>query len=413
MAFHQYDSDGLGPLDATNINIMNLISGLFPHVLSSSQLKVEKIGEGSYNRVYGVTILPAEARRDSATILTNRIKGFFAASRKSREYVVRFPHDRELTGDALADQILREISTLQVINSRLHFPTPQVVDYSVNSANVLGKPFVLQTRLRGQCLYDLWRHLNAKQRASAVKQITKITEQIASVTAHRAGTISTENLGFPNMSRIEVDPFPVPGPYRSADLDLQTPRTGSTSTQTPFQWMIEQHERWTRYEYSIGQNNQDVWMQLIDIAKLLQRRGWLGNTFHLVHNDLFPRNIMASIKDTSTVEITGIVDWDFACFAPKCAALTVPSWTWELDRGEVLLDESGHQLPTEEDEKNTACREAFHDSASVEFKRFASSHDSFIAQRVYAVFGQGLKAPSMRSVATKTILQWSELHPEE
>jgi hypothetical protein len=63
----------------------------------------------------------------------------------------------------------------------------------------------------------------------------------------------------------------------------------------------------------------------------------ISDRFHFTHLDLYPRNILVCVTGDSSVEVTRILDWDDALFAPKHMACRAPRWLWE---GEEEMDET-------------------------------------------------------------------------
>ena len=60
--------------------------------------------------------------------------------------------------------------------------------------------------------------------------------------------------------------------------------------------------------------------------------------FHLIHGDLFPRNILVRPTSSVSVEITGVIDWDMAHFGPKFMATAPPLFFWNGGHEVVQLD---------------------------------------------------------------------------
>jgi aminoglycoside phosphotransferase (APT) family kinase protein len=373
---------------------------------------VEYIGHGSYNCVIGVTIKASEPRRDSGIALGSLMK-LFSNSVKLKEYVVRIPINYEKSKEDLADELLRDVAVLQVVAPRLSVPIPIVVEYDMTSNNVLVDPYVIQTRLRGSSLQTFWDDLNCRQRVSAIKQITKITEKIAAVTASTAGFISVDNLKFPSTSHIENAQFPVPLHKLGLDSKFTKPRWGPAAPQTPLEWITEQCERWCEYEEIVSDtDNRERWWQLVCIARSLERKGWLGETFHLVHNDLFARNLMAVVKDAATVEITGVVDWDFAFFGPKFMALRAPTFAWMEDRLNCESNEQ-HANYQPEGRTNRAVRHAYCDAASHEYVTFAFAPEAILARRMFQVVTKGMLNRVRMDESASIARDWNALYPSD
>ncbi|KAJ4359321.1 hypothetical protein N0V95_002245 [Ascochyta clinopodiicola] len=102
--------------------------------------------------------------------------------------------------------------------------------------------------------------------------------------------------------------------------------------------MLALIDLWVDYEQEFypDEDNFAPWSKTKAILHSLQRRDLLDNKFYLSHGDLAPRNILAEISDESPIEITGVVDWDFACFAPKFCAYKVPLGLWDDDEDNAV-----------------------------------------------------------------------------
>lgn len=391
---------------ATEVKVTHLASQLFPYVESSAQLEVAYLGTGSYNRVIGLTVKGYTPLRYSGNVLSN-LRRLFSNS-KPKEYVVRIPYNYE---DELAEELLYDIAILQVVAPRLSVPIPTVVDYDTTSDNVLDSPYLLQTRMRGSCLQLIWNDMNCRQRVSAIKQITAITEKISAVTSPIAGRISADNVHFPSTSHIEISQFPVPNCTVGPNDEFKKPKYGPAKAQTPLEWIVEQCERFSEYEEIVTDGgNRELWWQLICIAQCLERKGWLGDKFYLSHNDLFARNIMAVIKDVATVEITGVIDWDMATFSPRFMALRAPFHMWADDPHLYEDDENRiHEEPARRTDR--AVKQAYCDAASDEYRRFAFAPEAILARRMFEVLTNGMLA---RKEETASIVRaWNALYPSD
>jgi hypothetical protein len=117
----------------SKMKIKTVISTVFPHIKYINQPHIKKIGQGTFNKIYGMIVPPVGSH-----VLRSSLTGQFEF-----QYFVRIPYDREATGQDLADETAREVAILQVVNARLSFPTPTVIEYSVGSNNALGQPFIV------------------------------------------------------------------------------------------------------------------------------------------------------------------------------------------------------------------------------------------------------------------------------
>lgn len=393
--------DGVDNIDVMKMKLMVLVAESFPDVISSNDVIIENIGAGSYNRVFGLTILHTFGSGTGCNFLPSKVR--------PEQYVIRVPHDRSYGGEDLVAQLYQEIAILDVIRPRLSMPVPRILGYDLNFDNPLGVPYILQTRIRGQSLDTIWPRLTDTQRASAVRRVTEITENIALVTSRVPGLISDRNLDNPSETHIEMDQYHVPDSILSDDPGVNY-STGPAKRQTPMAWMIEMCHRWQKSGETAGIfGDEGIWRQIICIIRYLQKRGWLGETFHLVHNDLYPRNIMAHVKNASTIEITGIIDWDMACFAPKFVGLRSPYWAWTDHR--AVGEEEGTLRPRYRGDQ--IIQEAFLDEASDDFARFAFDADAILARQLFKVVTWGMLTKRHRTRAEDVIRRWDLLHPED
>ena len=71
----------------------------------------------------------------------------------------------------------------------------------------------------------------------------------------------------------------------------------------------------------------DYMQSLTEVAATMDRLGCLGDGYRcLTHLYLAGRNIMVELGPDDTVDITGILDWGSAVFAPKFVSCAPPWW---------------------------------------------------------------------------------------
>ncbi|CAO2656573.1 Nn.00g053760.m01.CDS01 [Neocucurbitaria sp. VM-36] len=402
--------DGQEPCVTFKYKVIQLVAELFPFVEASSQLVIDEVGAGSFNRVIGVTILPSKTRPESNT---GRHSSKLLLISQPQEYVIRMPLDGRDELSRLSSETKFDIAILQVIGSRLAIPVPKVLECDLSANNALAKPFVVQTRLRGQSLQSLAETLNIRQMASAVEQVTKIIEKVAAFTTPAAGFISTENLNFPSTFHIQLMQYPIPTEEVAAMFPGSKNANEQTALpQTPFELLVDHCYRWRKYEESVYHyGNKSIWAQILTIVRTLNRRGWLGDRLHLVHDDLYPRNILAVIDSPDTVEITGIVDWDMSFFGPKFVALRPPYWAWMEDYA-YERDEDNASIDPEE-EHNMLLKIAFMEAASEDFFQFALSQEAILARKLFYILVGGLMSDERRAAAYELFREWSALYPAD
>ncbi|KAH7345903.1 hypothetical protein BKA66DRAFT_433841 [Pyrenochaeta sp. MPI-SDFR-AT-0127] len=397
--------------DILQVRLLQLVSELFPEIKGSSQMIIEEIGWGSYNQVMGVTIWQSEPFQGLAATVQNFFSRLCRTAKVQRssdhqDYAIRFPfHDgNEFT--ILGNDMGRDVAVLQILQSCLAIPLPKVIKYDLGKDNALQKPYILQNRIRGQTLEVLMDTLNSKQ-------MTHIVEKIAAITAPAAGMISGENAADIRGWESKLKQFAVPT-YTVAEAfpDYAQPSAEPAQAQTPLKYLIVHCQRWLAYEASMGYSkNEALWADIIVVARSLDRLGLLGDCFHLVHDDLFPRNILAEVKDSTSVEIRGIIDWDISFFAPKCVAFRPPYWAWigedaqERDEGNARIEP--------EDDTGVSLQEAFLTAASDEYIRFGFSQEGVFARQLFYVVERGVLTPCEVDLANMLVSQWRTLYPSD
>ncbi|RMZ66847.1 phosphotransferase enzyme family [Pyrenophora seminiperda CCB06] len=381
------------------LQVLQLISDLFPGAETEREPEINMIGQGSFNVVIGVTLKGPESAHKSGSTIGCRLAKLFTRE-PLRKFALRLPLDNS--------GIERDVVTLQVISSHLSIPVPKIIKYDLETANAVGKRFTLQTRLAGEPLHALWAKLNRPQRLSAVQQITKVTEKIACCTSLAAGFISGRNIDCYS-SVIHLDQFMVPTESEgSRRPQFPQPTTQPAPKQTPHEFLMDLCRRWLAYEATFGHDHHSrpLWQELMSLIDALAQGGWLGDRFHLVHGDLFARNILAAITSSTTVKITGVVDWDMACFAPKFMALRAPFWAWVGDE----RDEDG--APYEPfGMEGRMLKNAFRSAASREYINFGLSAESVVARKLFKVVSGGMMCQGNRDLAIQLLHQWRMLHP--
>ena len=372
--------------------VLILAAQLFPETRCSKDLQVEYIGSGSFHDVVGFTVptLKLVTRNPDDTAGS----GHFAI--EEEKYVVRMP--RSDVTDPNVD-MRRDIAVLRGLSGRLDVPIPRVIAFNVTKNNLLDAPYTLETRLRGRSLEDLVsKDTSEEQNVYVLKQVVQLVENLAQVTAPYAGWIA-EEFGE-GIDRL----FCSSGiPMKFFDFPFDASALAELPDRRPLTFMLKLVDLWLEYEHECCPNEDNFasWFRIKAILHSLQRHDLLGETFHLSHGDLASRNILAEIVDESSIEITGVVDWDFACFAPKFCMYRAPMDMW--DGGEdVAIEECTSELV-----------EIFKTIASPEYVRYAVSVDAQLGRKIWYTLRTGMVGEERRWYASNNIWEWERLHPED
>lgn len=372
--------------------VLLLAAELFPRAACSADLRVEYVGGGSYHHVVGISVpMPQPAIGEPSSAASNT-----PSAAEGGRYVVRIPRDD--VGDPHVD-LQREVAVLKGLEGQLEVRIPRVVAFDVSTENALGAPYTLETRLRGCSLEDLLGgDASEAQTESAFRQVVRLVEDLARITAPYGGWV-TESGECGIDERVSASRLPV----RLFSFPFEASSLASLPDQTPLTFMLALADLWIEHECAScpDEANLESWAKIKDIVHSLQRRDLLGDAFHLSHGDLAPRNILADVVDESSVEITGVVDWDFACFAPRFCAYRAPMDLWDGDEGKAL------------ESCNASLIRVFEETASEDYVRCAFSKEAKIGRAIWSTVRSGMLDEDRRWRASKNIWDWERLHPED
>jgi hypothetical protein len=396
------------PWETFQTKVLQLALELFP---DSRKTQVSHMKGGGFNRVAGITVTLPGPKKYTWEWFCRSCKFVFGTCPRhdTEEYVLRIPRHDDSTLEF-------DIATFKLVESRLSLPTPVVTHSDLSEDNAIGSQYMVQRRLHGQNLYDLWDSLNLEQKKSVARQVTRLVSEIAEVTSEAAGRPArTWAPGMP----FELEKFEIPRPGLADKTHTGHPGPGpeSASKQTPLEYFLDQCRRW--HKYNIDAQEVDIEKnRLSDLAGVARRLDFLGffepDTFHLCHCDLQPYNMLVEVRDEETVEITGILDWDSALFAPSFVAYRAPFWLWYPDDApsDERFDYEDNANIEPQTEAEHELKKVFMETASPEFLKHAFSPEILITRDIFHLLKRGLYDDWDTFVAESSVEKFRELHPE-
>lgn len=254
----------------------------------------------------------------------NRVIGiFFSNSRSHRDsYVLRIPrHPRGVE----ADDFKNQVAIAYFLGSKL--PVPTIHAYDTTTSNAVSRQYVLQKRVSGSCLENVYESMSAQERlhiASRVADMIIRMEQIAFPTAGRLTSTSNlpdrcSDLKDLNIS-LGIGPFQIhyrPGPSFTRGQSVKEILCGLIDSQIahfdPQDRMLEK------------------WETLHEVVLEMDRVGYLeGSDTVLWHWDFAARNILVDHAQDGSWEISGVLDWDDVLSVPRVMSRKPPAWLWHL-----------------------------------------------------------------------------------
>lgn len=399
------------PYDTFKEKVFELVRQIYPNK-SAEDIVLERMKGGGFNRVIGLTVHIPQ-RSDSFFLvkkLRNMLSRWFGfrwldSTKNDERFVLRTPR---FPGDSV--EMGYHLATLEYVSQCVPYPIPVVIAHDKTTANAISSAYMLQRRLAGQSLHDLWDTLNFEQKSSAVRQLTDILLNLNKVKSTTAGIVSRFNVN--DNSPVELEAFPVP------DLGVSDPKFPKANTeraqpQTTKEFLVSLCERQKEYGNRNGHTFRDaVWDGLYDTMIKLYKLGFLPNDepFHLTHLDFQLRNLLAEVVDETNIKVTGVIDWDTAAFCPKFVSYRPPFFLWDEEEFfDELNEDTALKIP--KDPEKQELKKLFETLAGDEFLKYAYGQEYVLARRMFYVLHTGVKGSYEMRLAKGAIADFDKLYP--
>lgn len=330
------------------------------------------------------------------------------ANEYEHELVVRLPLDLKYVS---SDQfILEELWEYRSLWKTLK--TPQVF---CSGLPKLTWPCTVMQRIRGMPLSSVWTRATVRMRISIARQMGAIYRDLLNTQSPVAGvfgkssgthtqTFPLEPLGSQEatthsgqnkiLNRLAKHPNreELMSLYRRLLLRSRTMRNPYECIMTALDWRtflcdvgcpgpIYSRSTFEAYKLVVDDMHRMGVFSIINMSE---------TPFSLWHIDLFPRNIMVDISpEDDTAEISGVIDWDKAMFAPSFAASS-PQWMWrncyfwkvKCCGRDIEIEQFAHQDCGPHNDDSIAVKEAFFESAGPLWRMMADDPAFVMARKV-------------------------------
>ena len=361
---------------------------------------IERLPGGDNNRITGIT-LPA------------------SYSQKNCNFILRVR--RENSDQARPD---REVALVKYVRQRTSIPVPTTVRKDFTCNNPLEKPYVLQNRIAGTDLNLLWDELSHLQRCTVAREVGRVIRILLSLESPVAGLLEAWSEDTAEAHCPAIVPFEL----REANgdlideselknaIDVEAPREPHST----LEFFECQFRRWRAVALTENGGEVDYTFELYDRMLIAVREmdalGLLSQSNCLCHVDLHSRNIMVDRKSDGHLEITAIIDWDEAVFAPKFVNCMPPRWIW--DDQKYLLDEDdldpwpyenegANRVPATPEQREL--KQVFETSAGPEYLSMAYSEHSRHSRGLFRVATIGLNDNQCYKAAERILREWEIL----
>lgn len=367
------------------------------------QFVIEHMRGGGYNSVVGITIIGQDEDVESRMVL--RVPRMDAS-----------PSDQDVTN-------------LQFVQEYLNLPTAKIIAYDFSENSPLKSPYCIQTRIPGHDLESKqlsYPSLSHKQKLAFVEEFCEtILLGLQFVQYPWIGQINKSKDGYTVSpfdalqeneklitARASQRAFFKPRPLGPYELTSPQDPKDRLHIQSILHFFEVQFGRYRNLEHHgadldpAAQWEETIWHRLVKAARQMYEYGCLDCEYYcLTHYDLDPRNIMVEIQDDGLPKITGIVDWDLACFAPDWVGCKPPVWIWNwLDGGSE--DEAKANDEEGLDAEQKELKAVFDGMEGGEFRYYAYEPHYRVAREMFKFARYGLPSGELRGEAEKVLEEW-------
>ena len=261
------------------------------------------------------------------------------------KWAIRIPAEGDVSSPSRSRALYLDIVTQRFISSKTSIPIPQIHHWSLDSNNILSRPFVIMDFISGTNLSELW---NDKDWITDLKR-EKIFEQIAGWMTELAA------FEFDQIGRLDWDETSgthrvVPFPEGSAKEIQSSEKRDAAVPDGPFNTSSSYLSSLLATSRRASDSPMLALLQLFISA--LPDSTLDGPPFCLFHPDFDSQNVLVD----GDGNITGIIDWDDVYIRPRQgAAAAYPMWItvdWDpmfhgWDQDASSEDNARHDSPAE------------------------------------------------------------------
>ena len=326
----------------------------------------------------------------------------------------------------------RDVGILNYVRAHTTIPVPTVASAKITSDNPLESPYVLQHRIPGRPLAEVLSTLSQDQKCQIAKQLGLITRHLFALESPVAGLIeATSSPDTQPAEAFKIIPFEVTDRGKSQPLQDTSPYDAPPTAgvqQSTIDLLLSQYERWRILNID-WPHELDFWDRLIATVREMSRHCFFDHRdlqMHcLCHVDLHLGNIMVQTSDhDDTAMITGILDWDEACFAPKFVNCTPPAWLWLGEEGYETLqtdEEGGDPWPYEmpgaesvslESKDDQEVQRCFEEEVGEAYMSWAYEERFRIARCLFRIAKDGVRETGHFKAGERIVEGWEELREQ-
>lgn len=259
----------------------------------------------------------------------NCVYGLTSPKNPQDQYVLRVPVLPELDDDGTCEDVDNDVMLLRFLHGKL--PVPEIKQWYPKQDNVLGKPYMIQTRIPGVSLNNIYDELSYEEKSAIVEQYVELLAKVESIKFSVAGTFSRS----PDHCQGGSSDPPITIFNEGDEEFMRNPGVVHDRAGPDLKVLLVSHiNGWIRKESRKAKSFtlKSLKFLLTMVDDLDYEGAFQSAPYPIVlhHWDLEPRNIMVE-KIDNTWKIQGIIDWDAAVALPRPLARRAPDWIWDFD----------------------------------------------------------------------------------
>ena len=328
------------------------------------------------------------------------------------KYVLRIP--KEIYDATQPIDITVDVAQLLFLKNHTNIPSAKLLTFKTKTDSPTGRPFMVQERVRGHCLHDVYHQYPHPTRCRIARDLGVLYSQLLSVKYHTAGRVVLPEGSSDLLSTVLVDPFPhlYPEPWKVRETGNGRAYTANADTPSePIQDFLQAVIR-TQSDACPSDDNERLYGKYRAMVEDLGNcYGFFENvSYSFCHLDLYPRNIMFNPDAKDDESSLTVLDWDSALIVPSFMVGEPPSWLWDAYVHVEGVD--ANPGPTTDDGREL--QQIFEDAAGPEYKRYSDSRPYRLARRMcreILLNGVGSPFGEKRVGCLLTVEDWDKFWP--
>lgn len=380
------------------------------------EITVERLQGGTYNRVIGLAFTSSQRNDQDLTSspLTEK-----RASETVAKYILRIPRfeTARIDDDVAALLFVKRLPELELRPGMPEIPVPEVIAFDETENNCLGSCFMVQKRLPGQRLVDVYPHLGHEKQRRVAQDLGHVYRRLLSVSSTHAGRLTLPDENKSLDVEIHVTSWdPNASLFFKSERKLRTyaPYRSGRSGESVLELL---RRTFQDQKAEVGKNVPSDTLrphkidQFCKMVLELDAAGYfkgLDGHFALSHLDLEPRNILVDLESSPDRQIiSGVLDWDSAVLAPAFMSCAPPMWIWDWQEDEHEDERLANEEPATPEQKEL--KTVFEAAAGPQYVRCAYHPAYRLARRLVRFAIGGIRSSEDLKEAEAMLGEWQGL----